>query len=122
MSLLDPAFVVVHSPDEAVGRLAALHQQASGALSQALKRYLHSREKPTEEQRRQFRYPLLRLTYDCPGEVPSTVRAYAKVQSPGTYSVTVTQPQAFVPVTLSTESEPVAIQPVAVTARAEIRM
>ncbi len=95
MSLLDPAFVVVHSPDEAVGRLAALHQQASGALSQALKRYLHSREKPTEEQRRQFRYPLLRLTYDCPGEVPSTVRAYAKVQSPGTYSVTVTQPQAF---------------------------
>ena len=34
----------------------------------------------------------------------------------------VTQPQAFVPVTLSTESEPVAIQPVAVTARAEIRM
>ena len=34
----------------------------------------------------------------------------------------VTQPQAFVPVTLSTEPEPVAIQPVAVTATAEIRM
>ena len=33
-----------------------------------------------------------------------------------------TQPQAFVPVTLSTEPEPVAIQPVAVTATAEIRM
>ena len=34
----------------------------------------------------------------------------------------VTQPQAFVPVTLSTEPEPVAILPVAVTATAEIRM
>ena len=34
----------------------------------------------------------------------------------------VTQPQAFVPVTLSTEPEPVAIRPVAVTATAEIRM
>jgi transposase len=36
----------------------------------------------------------------------------------------VSQPQAFVPVTLSlsTEPEPVAIQPVAVTATAEIRM
>ena len=66
MSLLDPAFVVVHSPDEAVGRLAALHQQASGALSQALKRYLHSREKPTEEQRRQFRYPLQRAFLELP--------------------------------------------------------
>ena len=34
----------------------------------------------------------------------------------------VIEPQAFVPVTLSTEPEPVAIQPVAVTATAEIRM
>jgi transposase len=34
----------------------------------------------------------------------------------------VTQPRAFVPVTLSTQPEPVASQPVAVTATAEIRM
>lgn len=34
----------------------------------------------------------------------------------------VTQPQAFVPVTLSTEPEPVTAKPVAVTATAEIRM
>ena len=33
-----------------------------------------------------------------------------------------TQPQAFVPVTLSTQPEPVASQPVAVAATAEIRM
>ena len=36
--------------------------------------------------------------------------------------VLVMQPQAFVPVTLSTQPEPVAIQPVAVAATAEIRM
>ena len=95
MSLFSSEFVIVDTPDDAVERLAALHQQASAALSQALKRYLLNREKPNEEQRRLFRYPLLRLIYDCPGEVPSTVRAYAKLQSPGIYSVTVTQPQAF---------------------------
>jgi len=37
----------------------------------------------------------LRLIYDCQGEVPSTIRAYAKVQVPGTYSVTVTHPEEF---------------------------
>jgi AMP nucleosidase len=88
-------FVQVQSAAEAVDRLAALHSQASTALSQALKRYLHNREKPTAAQYREFRYPLLRLIYDCVGEVPSTTRAYAKVQTPGTYSVTVTHPEAF---------------------------
>lgn len=92
---IDSEFVVVHSPDEAVDRLAALHQQASGALGAALKRYLQTREKPSAEQQRGFRYPQLRLIYDCQGEVPSTIRAYAKVQVPGTYSVTVTHPEEF---------------------------
>ncbi|HDY97596.1 MAG TPA: AMP nucleosidase [Pseudomonas sabulinigri] len=87
-------FVVVSSPEEAVDRLAALYQQATGALRQALKNYMHNRERP-DVSRCAFRYPELRLTYLCQGEVPSTVRAYAKVQVPGTYSVTVTQPAAF---------------------------
>ncbi|MBX9913195.1 MAG: AMP nucleosidase [Pseudomonadaceae bacterium] len=95
MTVTDSGFVQVLSAAEAVDRLAALHSQASTALSQALKRYLHNREKPTAEQYREFRYPLLRLIYDCAGEVPSTTRAYAKVQTPGTYSVTVTHPEAF---------------------------
>jgi len=84
----------VSSPEEAVDRLAALYQQATGALRQALKNYMHNRERP-DVSRCAFRYPELRLTYLCQGEVPSTVRAYAKVQVPGTYSVTVTQPAAF---------------------------
>ncbi|NQD95537.1 AMP nucleosidase, partial [Pseudomonas sp. CrR25] len=88
-------FVVANSAEEAVDRLAALHQQATSALSRALKRYLKERIKPDVEQHCQFRYPELRLTYLCQGEVPTTVRAYAKVQVPGTYSVTVTHPAAF---------------------------
>ncbi len=87
--------MVAHTAEEAVDRLAVLHQQASTALSQALKRYLKTRNKPDAAEQRQFRYPELRLTYLCQGEVPTTVRAYAKVQVPGTYSVTVTQPAAF---------------------------
>lgn len=95
MSFAEPAFVTVATPAEAVERLAALHSEACAALSLALKRYLLSREKPSEWQRRAFRYPQLRLTYRGQGEVPSTVRAYAKVQTPGVYSVSVTHPQAF---------------------------
>nr|WP_177408633.1 AMP nucleosidase [Pseudomonas sp. M30-35] len=88
-------FIVVSSPEEAVDRLAALHEQATRALSQALKAYLKDRVKPDPTTHCQFRYPELRLTYLCHGEAPATVRAYAKVQVPGTYSITVTHPGAF---------------------------
>ncbi|WP_372239476.1 AMP nucleosidase [Pseudomonas sp. 2FE] len=89
------AFVVAHTAEEAVDRLAALHERATSGLSQALKNYLKDRIKPDASQHSLFRYPELRLTYLCQGEVPTTVRAYAKVQVPGTYSVTVTHPGAF---------------------------
>ncbi|WP_411859120.1 hypothetical protein, partial [Bacillus subtilis] len=89
------AFIVVQTAEQAVDRLAALHERATSALSQALKRYLKDRVEPDAEQRAMFRYPELRLTYLCQGEVPQTTRAYAKVQLPGTYSVTVTHPAAF---------------------------
>ncbi|WP_373387261.1 AMP nucleosidase [Pseudomonas alcaligenes] len=88
-------FVVARTAEEAVERLAELHRQASGALSLALKLYLKERSQPGEDERALFRYPELRLTYHCQGEVPSSVRAYAKVQVPGTYRVTVTHPQDF---------------------------
>ncbi len=88
-------FIIAHTPEEAVDRLAALHQEATGALSHALKRYLKERIRPDASEHCLFRYPELRLTYLCQGEVPTTVRAYAKVQEPGTYAITVTQPAAF---------------------------
>ena len=89
------AFIIVQTAEQAVDRLAHLHNRATTALSQALKRYLKDRVEPDAEQRAMFRYPELRLTYHCQGEVPQTTRAYAKVQLPGTYSVTVTHPAAF---------------------------
>ncbi|QXH35250.1 AMP nucleosidase [Pseudomonas muyukensis] len=92
---MSQAFEVVATPEQAVDRLAALHAQATGALSQALKRYLKDRTEPGDDERALFRYPALRLTYFSQGEVAATTRAYAKVQVAGTYSVTVTQPAAF---------------------------
>lgn len=92
---MSQAFEVVTTPEQAVDRLAALHEQATGALSQALKRYLKDRTEPGEDERALYRYPALRLTYFSQGEVAATTRAYAKVQVAGTYSVTVTQPAAF---------------------------
>ncbi|MBB3102545.1 AMP nucleosidase [Azomonas macrocytogenes] len=89
------AFVAAHSAEQAVNLLAGLHERATTALSQALKRYLAERIEPTSAERNLFRYPELRLTYRSHGEVPVFTRAYAKVQVPGSYSVTVTQPTAF---------------------------
>ncbi|WP_423747825.1 AMP nucleosidase [Halopseudomonas nanhaiensis] len=95
VSVRSDSFVAVSTPEEAVDRLAALYEQATAALGDALKQYIRDRTRPTAEQTARFHYPELRLVYDCPGETPTSVRAYAKVQVPGTYSVTVTQPQAF---------------------------
>ena len=67
-------FIVAATAEEAVDRLAELHRQATDALSVALKRYLKERSQPSEAERAQFRYPELRLTYHCQGEVPSSVR------------------------------------------------
>ena len=94
-AMLFNEFVVAATAEEAVERLALLHRQAREALGQALRRYLKERAVPSTLEREQFRYPELRLTYHCQGEVPSTVRAYARVQVPGTYSVTVTHPEEF---------------------------
>ncbi|MEW3689704.1 UNVERIFIED_CONTAM: AMP nucleosidase [Pseudomonas aeruginosa] len=91
----DDGFVVARTAEEAVDRLAELHRQATAALSQALKRYIKERIEPSEAERQNFHYPQLRIGYRCQGEVPSTTRAYTKVQVPGEYSVTVTHPDAF---------------------------
>lgn len=63
VSRTDEAFVVVETAEQAVDRLAALHEKSTAALSQALKRYLKDRTEPNAEERALFRYPELRLTY-----------------------------------------------------------
>ncbi|AQZ94625.1 AMP nucleosidase [Halopseudomonas phragmitis] len=90
-----PDYVVVNTASAAVDRLAALYRQATKALGQALHMYLHERRQPSAEQLRQFCYPALRLTYAAHSDPPATVRAFARVQIPGTYAVTVTHPEAF---------------------------
>ena len=71
MLTVTEAFIVVSSAEEAVDRLAALHERATLALSQALKRYLKDRIEPTVEERALFRYPELRLTNSINGEIPT---------------------------------------------------
>ncbi len=88
-------YVVASTAEQAVDLLTELHQRAATSLSQALKRYLKERAEPDAAQRALFRYPELRLTYASQGEAASTTRAYAKVQVPGVYRVTVTHPEAF---------------------------
>lgn len=90
----DDNFIEVTTPEAAVDRLAALYEQATGALRAALKQYLTDRQLP-QQSPCAFRYPELRLTYQAQGEVPSSVRAYARLQVPGVYTITVTQPEAF---------------------------
>lgn len=91
----EDSFYIVQTPDEAVERLIALHRQATDALAQAMKRYLQDRIEPDDEQRRLFRYPMLRIHYRCSEASSCSMRAYAKLQMPGEYCTTITHPAAF---------------------------
>ena len=96
MSTGSDNFIVVTTPEAAVDRLAELYQQAVDALTGSLKCYLKDRTRPDAEQLRLFRYPELRLSWAGNDPLPSgSVRAWAKVQVPGTYSITVTHPSDF---------------------------
>lgn len=76
-------------------QLEALHDDAVEALRAVLGRYVETREPPTPGERARFRYPELRLTYRPEGVPPPSHRAFAKVQTPGVYATTVTQPARF---------------------------
>jgi AMP nucleosidase len=80
-----------------VDRLEELHGAATTALRAALERLLAGGPPPDAAERRLFRYPELRLTHDPVGSEgpPTTRRAWAKFQAPGTYAGTVTQPAFF---------------------------
>ncbi|MFP3979448.1 AMP nucleosidase [Marinobacter sp. KMM 10035] len=90
----DDNYIVVTTPEAAVDRLAVLYEEATSSLRAALKQYLVDRQLPTNAHSA-FRYPELRLTYRVLGEIPSSIRAYARLQDPGVYSITVTQPASF---------------------------
>jgi hypothetical protein len=62
------------APKAAVERLISLHDEAAGALRDALDRFFTSRVPPSIEERRRFRYPELKLLYTAEEAPPSLAR------------------------------------------------
>ena len=85
------------SPEQAVDRLEALHAEAVRAQRDALARFAAGGAPPDPAERRHFRYPELRLVWAPSGPMPFTRRAWGKLQTPGIYATTVTQPGFFRP-------------------------
>ncbi|MFT8245721.1 AMP nucleosidase [Roseomonas sp. BN140053] len=85
------------SPEEAVDRLEALYDAAVAAERAALDRFVAGGAPPDEQERARFRYPALYLRWHPEGPFPRTRRAWAKLQVPGRYGTTVTQPAVFRP-------------------------
>ena len=85
------------SPEQAVDRLEALHAEAVQAQREALARFAAGGAPPDPAERRHFRYPELRLLWAPSGPMPVTRRAWGKLQTPGVYATTVTQPGFFRP-------------------------
>ena len=85
------------TPQEAVDLLEALHDKAVTALVAAVRRFAESGVPPSAEERAQFRYPELRVTYLPAGPPPRLSRAFAQLMWPGEYAVTITQPRFFRP-------------------------
>jgi AMP nucleosidase len=85
------------TPEAAVERLIELHATACQSLKASLDRYLSERTIPTVEDRANWHYPELRVTYEANGLQPNISRAYAKFQGPGVYTTTITHPSHFKP-------------------------
>ncbi|UMY15980.1 AMP nucleosidase [Methylobacterium organophilum] len=81
--------------ETAVDRLETLFDGATRSLCAALERYLQGGPPPDAAERLRFRYPELRLTYHPDKPMPRLNRATAKLQAPGIYATTVTQPAHF---------------------------
>jgi AMP nucleosidase len=83
------------TPEEAINRLERDHAAACSALRDALARYATAGVVPTADERVRFRYPELRVNWQAGEPVPFTRRAWAKFQTPGLYTTSVTQPAFF---------------------------
>ncbi len=84
------------SPAAAIDELERRHATAAAALRGALDRFVRCGEPPGAALRARFRYPELRVTCLPGGDPPPpTWRAWAKLQGPGTYASTITQPGFF---------------------------
>ena len=77
--------------------LTGLYAESAARLRSALARYLRQGERPTPDARAAgaFAYPELRLHYEPEGPAPRVSRAFARLNAPGAYAVTVTRPELF---------------------------
>src|ERR1700733_6744913 len=85
------------SPEQAVDRLEIMQAAVVQAQRTVLARFAAGGAPPSPEERMQFRYPELRLVCEPNGPMPATRRAWGKIQTPGVYATTVTQPAYFRP-------------------------
>ena len=79
----------------AVERLITLHDDATGTMRDCLERFFETGTPPTADERLKFRYPEIMLTWQASEAPPALSRSYAKLESPGIYSTTITQPAFF---------------------------
>jgi AMP nucleosidase len=87
--------IVVSSPEQAVDQLVSVYADAVEAQRTALARFAADGSPPSSDERSRFRYPELRLTFNPNLPMPVTRRAWGKIQTPGTYTTTVTHPDWF---------------------------
>lgn len=83
------------TPEAAVDALVHRHAEAMAALRSALDRFVRLGQAPSPEERARFRYPLLTLTWHSAAPPPPSRRAWARLERPGTYATTITQPEFF---------------------------
>ncbi|KAF0184771.1 MAG: AMP nucleosidase [Hyphomonadaceae bacterium] len=81
--------------EAAIGRLDELYQDAVAALKSSLAQFVKTKVPPTAAQRAKFRYPQITLVYEPDGPTPISSRAYAKFNTAGTYTTSVTHPRQF---------------------------
>ena len=88
----------VRTAEAAVDRLEKLYEAATASLSAALDKFLGGGVPPTPAQRAAFRYPLLRVMHsDSARPLPTHRRSFGRLQRPGVYETTITQPGDFRP-------------------------
>jgi len=82
---------------ELVDQLVAIHAESTAALRAALKHYLDSGTTPdaAARVRGDWSYPELRLSFAGGNGVRRPVRAFARLNRPGSYATTVTRPEMY---------------------------
>lgn len=84
-------------PEEAVAALIRLHENAVTALRDALSGYFQHKKPPSDADREKFCYPYLSVERGVNRAPARTIRAYARLEGPGPYQTTITQPAYFKP-------------------------